>query len=94
MVQDRRWGSSKTGAIRAVNGALPCADQRREPTVPRTAVGRAERQAGEADTGFRRKPGEAAQPSGVAADRCEGLTGGKKRPQAGSGTAAEVPASM
>jgi len=34
---------------------------------------------------------KAAQPLGVAADRFEGLAQGKKRAQAGSGTAAEVP---
>jgi len=34
--------------------------------------------------------GKAAQPLGVAADRFDGLARGKKRAQAGSGTAAEV----
>ena len=36
--------------------------------------------------------GKAAQPLGVAADRADGLAQGKKRAQAGRGTAAEVPA--
>ena len=34
--------------------------------------------------------GKATQPSGVVADRFDGLAQGKKRTQAGSGTAAEV----